>query len=250
MRIRVVEPILKPGGRTEEESLEELTRRVHRALQAGTQLSLRYLRAGPASIECFVDEAVAVPYILEEVLSAQREGHQAVVIDCFGDPGVSAARELAQILVIGAGQAAMTLGAVLGESFSVVTVLEKVVPLIRRNARLYGLSDRMVSVRWVDVPVLELEGNPEVVFQKIVREGKVAVEKEGAEVIVLGCTGFSPLAEKLRDELLVPVVDPTLAAIKLAEALVLRGWSHSKAAFPPPLRRQAVGFPGLISSAD
>ncbi len=250
MRVRVVVPIYTEDPNKAREFLEELTPEVGWALDSGTQLSLRCLRAGPASIECFVDEVMATPYILEEVVKAEGEGEQAVVINCFGDPALWASREAVRIPVVGAGQAAMVLAGILGESFSIVTVLDKVVPMIKRNARLYGLSNRLASIRWVNVPVLQIEQDRDSAVQRVIREAEVAVEQDGAEVVVLGCTGFSRLAAEVRKELPVPVVDPTLAAIKMAEVLVSRGWSHSKSAFPFPPPKRRYGFPGLSPAGD
>ena len=60
------------------------------------------------------------------------------------------------------------------------------------------------------------------------------MNEDGAEVLVLGCTGMTGMAERLSHELNVPVIDPIPTAVKLAEMLVGLGLSHSKLAFPVP----------------
>ena len=65
-------------------------------------------------------------------------------------------------------------------------------------------------------------------------EGKRALKEDGAEVLVLGCTGMTGMAERLSKELGVKVIDPLPTAVKFAETLVGLGLSHSKLAFPKP----------------
>ncbi|MFT2622188.1 aspartate/glutamate racemase family protein, partial [Escherichia coli] len=62
----------------------------------GTEITGVSPRMGPASIESHYDEALAVPGLLQEIEQGEREGVDAYVIACFGDPGLSAARELAR----------------------------------------------------------------------------------------------------------------------------------------------------------
>jgi allantoin racemase len=58
------------------------------------------------------------------------------------------------------------------------------------------------------------------------------VEEDGAECVVLGCTGMAGQARRAQEELGAPVLDPVLMGIKVAElrgALWKRfGISHSK----------------------
>ena len=49
---------------------------------------------GVNSIECYVDEYLAVPGVLQEIVKGEEEGADAFVIACFGDPGLQAAREI------------------------------------------------------------------------------------------------------------------------------------------------------------
>jgi allantoin racemase len=138
----------------------------------------------------------------------------------MGDPALDAARELVSIPVIGPAQASMSLASMLGERFSVVTVLRNVVPLFWRLARKYGLESRLSSVRYIEIPVLEIEKEKIDVETKLINESKKAIEEDGADVIILGCTGFIGLARKIQETLHVPVIDPAPAALKFAESLI------------------------------
>ena len=62
--------------------------------------------------------------------------------------------------------------------------------------------------------------------------GKEAVEQDGAEVIILGCTMQFGFYDKLQEYLLVPVIDPIASSVKFAEFLLSVkkhfNWGHSK----------------------
>jgi allantoin racemase len=76
-----------------------------------------------------------------------------------------------------------------------------------------------------------------------VEQSIAAIRHDGADVIVMGCTGTgvdmaTVVQERLRarmGEVYIPVVDPVRAAVCLAEGLVRAGLSSSKRAYPTPL---------------
>jgi allantoin racemase len=218
------------------------------AARPDTEISVVGLDRSPASLESDYEDALAVPDILAKVGAAEAEGMDAIIIDCMADPGLAPARELAFIPVIGAAQTAMHLAVILAHRFSVMTVLERDIPRIYRLARLYGLESNLASVRPVNIPVLELDRNREQLMGALVEQSVKAVLDDGAHIIVFGCTGMSGLAKEVEQALAeqgyaVPVVDPSLAALKLAEALVDMGLSHSKRTYPSPTTKDVVGYP-------
>ena len=80
-----------------------------RAARPGTQVYSVSPQWGPESIECYVDEYLAVPGVLKEVIKGDREeGADAFVIACFGDPGLQAAREVTRKPVLGICESAIT----------------------------------------------------------------------------------------------------------------------------------------------
>jgi allantoin racemase len=183
----------------------------------------------PPAIESALDEATCVPPMLALVKEAQARGYDAVVIACFSDPGLDAAREATNLPVVGIQDAAMHLAAQLGYRFSVLTTLAHRTPLRERAALLAGLDRRLASCRPLDLPVLETVQNREQVVQKVLNVGRQCVEEDRAEVLLLGCAGLGDLAERASRELGVPVIDPNAAALKLCETLVDLKLSHSRA---------------------
>jgi len=191
------------------------------------------LQHGPLSIESSFDEALAAPYIIEEVKKAEKEGFDAVSLDCAMDTVVRASREAVNIPVTSAGEASYLLAMGLCARFSIITVLKSTAKTIQENILSYGFMERVASVRYADIPVLDLK-DEEKAYHAILKEAKIALEKDGAEAIVLGCTGMSPLAQKLKKTLGIPVIDPAVASLKLAELYICTGLSQSKLAYAPP----------------
>jgi len=180
----------------------------------------------PPSTEGEKDELIAAPEIFSEVLNAKKEGFDAVTIDCTLEPGLEAAKQASSIPVVGAGEAALSLALLLGERFSVIVPIPGSISPMISKIRQMGLWERMASVRAVNVHVLDLD-NYKQTLASVAEEARIAVEDDGAEVIVLGCTVMGPIAGALANKLAVPVVEPGTAAIKLAEALAAPGWKSS-----------------------
>lgn len=242
MKIRVIVPL------TTKELVATTWPKYIVAARPDTEISVVGLDRGPASLESDYEDALAVPDILSKVSAAEADGMDAVIIDCMADPGLSPARELASIPIVGPAQTAMHLAAILAHRFSVMTVLERDIPLFHRLARLYGLENNLASVRPVDIPVLELDRNRERLIEALVEQSVKAVLEDGAHIITFGCTGMSGLAKEVEQALAeqgcaVPVIDPSLAALKLAEGLVDMGLSHSKRTYPAPPTKDIVGYP-------
>jgi allantoin racemase len=80
----------------------------------------------------------------------------------------------------------------------------------------------------LNMSVLEMDAHPEKAKVRILELAREAVEKDGVEVIVLGCAGLAGYAEDVERELGVVVLDPTAVALKIAEAIVDLGLRHSK----------------------
>jgi allantoin racemase len=205
------------------------------------------LDRGPPSIESEFDEALAVPDTLAKAIEAERACADAIIIDCMGDPGLKPAREVVRVPVLGPGETSMHLAAMLGQKFSVVTVLNSVKPMLANLARVYGVHEKLASILVVNIPVLELEQRFEEVQRGLAQQAQQAVERDGADVIVLGCTGFLGCAGAIEKHLLeaghdVPVIDPIPATVCIAEAIIKSGLRHSKRTYSTPRSKNIIGF--------
>jgi len=211
--------------------------------QPGTAIFAVSPKRGPESIESYYDETLAGPGILEEIRLGIQEGFDGYIIACFGDPALFAAREVAEAPVIGIGEASMNIATMLGYKFSILAVLKNAIPIMEDMVNRYGQSSRCASIRSIDIPVLEIEKNPERVKEALVEEGKKAIEEDRAEVLLLGCAGMADLDTYVEERLHVPVIDGVVAAVKLLEAVGEYGKKTSKALmFQHPRRKKILGF--------
>ncbi|HEY64509.1 MAG TPA: hydrogenase expression protein HupH [Caldilineae bacterium] len=204
-----------------------------------TELTIVNLKKGPESIEAFYDEAFAEPFVVREIEQAADEGFDGIIIYCFGNPGLYAAREAVSIPVVGIGEAAINLACILGHHFSVVTEVAHAVPRVWRTIRLMGVTEKVASVRSADIPVLDM-GDLDRLRAAVLHACETAIEADGADVLVLGCGSMFGVREEIEGRYGVPVVEPGPAALKLLESLLSLKLSHSKRAFRPPPVKQIL----------
>ncbi|HHU69431.1 MAG TPA: hypothetical protein GXZ31_03920 [Thermoanaerobacterales bacterium] len=174
---------------------------------------------GPDSIETFEDEIKAGPFILK-LVEDNKDKFDAIIINCFADPVINAAREISHIPIIGPGQASMAAAMCLAKKFAIISIYKKSGPWGELQAKQAGTSSMLVYSTGIEVPVLELEKDPDRTKTEIIREASFAIEKKGAEVIILGCTGMAPIAQAIKEELGITVIEPMLTALKTAEMLL------------------------------
>jgi allantoin racemase len=209
----------------------------------GTEIVPLTPTVGAESVEGNFESYLAAVAVMSAV-ETYSGPFDAVVQAGFGEHGREGLQELLDVPVVDITEAAGHLASLIGHRYSVVTTLDRAVPLIEDRLLLAGLRDRCASVRSSGLSVLQLEEDPEAAVKAIVREAELAVREDRAEVICLGCGGMAGLDEAVRRATAVPVVDGVTAAVKLAESLVALGLSTSKVrTYAPPRRKRVTGWP-------
>ena len=204
---------------------------------AGTEVIAEPTGTGPGTIESARDAGLVVPELIRLAPLAQSRGFEALIIGCYSDPGLDALRELLTIPVIGPGAASLHLAAQLGTRMSVLTPSGRGYGRVAQRLRALGLGSLLASVRGIGLSVMELAKQAPGALDQAAQAAQVAVEQDGADVLVLGCMSMAFLPDittELGERAGVPIVNPVLAALKTAEALVSMGVAHSKQAWPPP----------------
>jgi len=197
---------------------------------------------GVPSIEGHFDEAVAAIGVLEQIKAGREQGVCGHVIACFGDPGLLAARELAQGPVVGIAAAAMHMATLVATRFSIVTTLPRTLIIARHLLQQYGFEHHCAALHAIDLPVLALEDGSGLAQEKVRQRCIQAKREDGSGAIVLGCGGMADLARALTQELGVPVIDGVTAAVKMVESLVALGLGTSKHGdLDYPLRKNLSG---------
>ena len=202
--------------------------------QPDTLIEIVHFRHGPEAIQSEYDEAKAATHVLEEVSKTPPEHYDAIIIYCFSDPGLSGAREISTIPVLGIGESAQLFTMGLADCCGIITTLEQSVPRIRRKIWVRGFSKRFVSIRPLGIPVLEYDLN-EKVAKKAMEVARYMVEQEGIEALILGCGSLLGVKEQIQAKFDTPVVEPGLVALKHAEMLINLELSPSKKSYMKPL---------------
>jgi allantoin racemase len=220
MRIHIINP------NTTASMTRKIEEAAHAAASPGVEIVAANPAYGPPSIEGYFDEAFSLPGLLEEI-GKGREA-DAFIIACFDDTGLEAARCIAEVPVIGIGEATFHFASLIAHKFSVVTTLARSLAPIEHNLVKYGLAARCARVRASNVPVLALEEPGSQARRTIQDEIERALAEDGAEAIVLGCAGMTDLARDLEQAAGVPVLDGVACAVALAEGAVRLGLRTSK----------------------
>ena len=237
MKIKVINP------NTTVDMTQKIGVAAQKAATPGTEIMACNPQMGPVSIEGHYDEALSVIGVLDEIRKGEAAGVDGYVIACFGDPGLRAARELAQGPVIGIAEAAMHAASLVASRFAIVTTLNRTKGIAQHLVDSYGMSSFCVSIRAVDLPVLALEGSNAEVQHQIAQECQRAITDDEAEAIVLGCGGMADLAADLTAILGVPVIEGVSAGVKFVEALIALGLRTSKIRdFAHPIPKPCVGL--------
>ena len=188
---------------------------------------------GPNHVEFHYYESLLLLDILHAIKKGEKEGFDAAIIGCFYDPGLREAREITERMVVTApAEASMHIASTLGHTFSIIVGRNKWIPAMHENVVKYGFKDRLASFKSVDLGVLDFMKDVNETNRRLTEAAREAVEKDRAEVIILGCTAQLGFYQELQNLLGVPVVDVAIAALKYAEFLVeIRdrfAWGHSK----------------------
>jgi Asp/Glu/hydantoin racemase len=89
-------------------------------LSTGFEVKVENLDFGAETIEAIYDETVVAPSVVERTLGTPSGATAAVVINCFLDPGLHAAREVARIPAIRPGESSMLVALLFKDTFSIL----------------------------------------------------------------------------------------------------------------------------------
>lgn len=209
------------------------------AVPPWTRVEVRNIDRGPECIETFCQESLARPAVVQGVRSVPGP-FDASVVNCCADPAVRALREVTGRPAIGPGEASCRLAVMLGHRFGVVSTGRNAAPWVESQVREMGLGQRLAGVAGVELGVLSLSRDEAATGEAIVSAARDLVERAGAEVIALGCTGMAKVARQVSRRLGVPVLEPLAVALNLADLVVrARPWRKRQGGASLPDRQDA-----------
>lgn len=219
-------------GQMDEHEVKRRERLANKLVHPENRVEVRDVKSGPISIESAVEEEMSVSGVLQALLRYRNRYH-AVVLGCFGDPGLRAARELVKIPVIGPAESSVYFSQQIGDRFGILVALERDIPTTRAMVARYEMTHKLASIQPLSIPVLDLARNEVKTKRALTRATRLA-EEDGAECLILGCMS---LAYMLADELVqdsanIPVLNPAKIALRTAEIFAQLRLTHSRKTYP------------------
>jgi allantoin racemase len=194
-----------------------------RVLPDGSRVDAVDCPQSPSVIETALDDVLAAPAV---VAAAAAGDPDAFLIGCFGDPAVSALRELTAAPVVGLGEAALVQASLVTSRFGVITTLDRGIPAIWSQLDRAGLAGACAGIRSVESDA-DTGPEPEELLSRLTHHGGRLLA-DGADGLVLACAGFGHCSERLAAALDVPVCDGIGLGACLAYGLFASGVRTSK----------------------
>lgn len=231
--------LINPDYGMTTEQLQQRLRLLSQHVGPDVQLEMQCLTHNKIEIDSALDVALAAPEIITMAVAAEKAGADAIVLYCFSDPALDACREVVDIPVIGAGQAACLLAPMVGRQAGLLLADASRCAEKRLFVNQCGVDpQRITAVGGITGRGLDVWAQRAEALDLLTEAGKHLLREQQVQVLILGCLSFLGLAQPLSERLGVPVLDPAVAAVTMAEALVRQGLRTSRLAYPAPPQRQ------------
>ncbi|MCL4295452.1 MAG: hypothetical protein KJ077_06980 [Anaerolineae bacterium] len=221
-----------------------------RAAQPDTQVVVKHLPLGEdvmGRVSIARTGSTYPPYIplsqgemYRALMEAEQEGFDAAIIGCSADPGLDMAKRTVGIPVTAPLEAGLYLAALLRQRVAVLIPagFDAAHILYEDLAHAYGMERRLAWVGYVDVEYppdeylqglmaddpsqareVILECHRQSVRNEVAQAAQKAIREHGAGAIYCGCTFWTGMLDPLAETLGVPVIDPGIGPLRVAEIL-------------------------------
>jgi Asp/Glu/hydantoin racemase len=154
-----------------------------------------------------------------EALARDKGRRDAIVLACFGDPGLGALKEVARVPVVGMAESSILQACALGRRFSIVTGGHAWKAMLEEFVAVQGFGARLASVRTVAPTGADIARNPRAALALLAKGCAACAQQDGAEVVILGGAGLAGLVPKLQPKVKVQLLDGLACAVTMAEGL-------------------------------
>ena len=182
---------------------------------ATARFGARYIASRAAS-------AVAAHASLD-AYAAEGTAMDAVLLACFGDPGLDAIREIAPVPVIGLADASAAEAMRLAPRFGVVTGGLAWKPMLEEFYAARGHAARLAGVRTVAPSGGEIARDPDGALAQLADACRASAAEDGAGAVILGGAGLAGLAARLAGRVPVPVICSVEAGVRASLAALGQG---------------------------
>src|SRR5580765_2151762 len=209
-----------------------LHRHVQAAAQGGFAVHTLTARFGAPYIASEASCAVAQHAVLDAWAVARAQGlaPDAVLIGCFGDPGLFALREGAGVPVSGLAEASFLAAARLGR-YAVVTGGERWKPMLERLAFGLGQGAVLAGVHTVAPTGAQLAEDPAGACALLAQACREAAGRFRADAVILGGAGLAGMAADIAPQVPVPLIDSVQAGAEWARDAIATAAAVAPAGF-------------------
>lgn len=187
---------------------------------ADVQVDVATARFGAPYISCEASYAVAGHATLDAwAVALKRDAGErsaafdAVLIGCFGDPGLFALRDASAAPVTGLAEAAFTEAARHGR-FAIVTGGQRWKPILERLVAALGFGAALGGIVTVAPTGAQLAQDPLAARALLADACVQAVKDFDVQAVILGGAGLVGLATQVQPLVRVPVIDSVLAGVR------------------------------------
>ena len=162
-------------------------------------------------------ETINISKLLKVV--EQNNSSDAFIIISFEDIGVDTIRKITSKPVIGLGEASFYTANIIANKFSVITNLSHSHEALKNNLIKYDIDHKCVSIKSIEVPVLDMETMSKSNLNKLDNEIQRTVTEDDPEVIIITSPGIFDLSKNLSNKFNIPIIEGVTAATALMENL-------------------------------
>ncbi|RDB42680.1 hydrogenase expression protein HupH [Halomonas sp. DQ26W] len=169
--------------------------------------------------ECALAGAALVP-LVERHLTEDPIGFDAILLACFGEPGIAAVREISPVPVVGMLEASLLTAIQLGERFSIITPGERWPRMIEDGLHGLGLTRRCLGINAIVIDDLRLPDQREQAGQRLAATLEAQYARLAPDVVIIGGAAFAGLAPDMPRPAGCRLLDCFEAAVMQCQALM------------------------------
>jgi Asp/Glu/hydantoin racemase len=240
-----IRQLLVINPNTSENVSNLLRRHVQAEAGAGVRVRVVTARFGAPYIADEASHAVAGHAVLDAWAAALAEpgiaAPDAVLIGCFGDPGLLALRECSPAPVTALAEAAFIEAARHGR-FAIVTGGARWGPMLRRLALVLGHGPALAGVHTVAPSGAQLAADSRAAHALLAQACEDAVRHSGADAVIIGGAGLAGMAAAMQPQVGVPLIDSVAAGTRRALSRRAPGSGRALAGFDTPWENVSAGM--------
>ncbi|MDR5903840.1 aspartate/glutamate racemase family protein [Franzmannia qiaohouensis] len=164
--------------------------------------------------------AAAVVGLAEDHLVNDPERFDAILLACFGEPGISAVREISTVPVVGMLEASVLSALQLGGRFSVITPGQRWPRMIEDQLNDLGVARHCLGIDAIAIDDLVLPAQRDLARQRLVATLEAQRSRLAPDVVIVGGAAFAGLATQLAPAKECRVIDCLEAALAQVQAML------------------------------